>query len=343
MKIEMNMIKPVTIVFMAAMMCCSCAKHWIEENESEYIQVKLGFSGDISVFTEPLSKASSDGHLYGVQVYYDHEKDGVTDDYYGYGLFDNTADMVLSVLSGYTYRFVCTAVLNGKNVLYCGQYGGNSFPGYGLPFQTNSSASTMLMNEFVLGPDTHFSGLTCGAATVKMPKGSYQDQNWPAIERLYGELDGVVPSNGDVLTINIRKCFYAIRFILKGVDGGSLRTTMNYPTPGGTEEFSTTSDEYDSGVLIRSFYDVKNCSDLSAVVNWNYTDAVFEQWNLSGSTSIALKRNTLTTVTVSVTPDNAAGILEISEESFGEDNPINLYINSDGLIDIYVDPNYEDD
>ena len=328
---------------MALLSIQACTKDVQGPSPSGYTQVKLGFCGEVNVSAEPLTKGSSDGHLYGIQVYFDNELDGVTDDYYGYGLFDNTADMVLSVLSGYTYRFVCSAVFNGKNTLYCGQYGGSAFSGYGKPFQTNSAASTMLTNEFTLGPDTRFTGLACGAATTKTANGSYLDQNWPAVERYYGELDGYTTSAGQNVTISLKKCYYAVRFILKGVEDGTLKTTMTYPSPGGTETFSTTTQDYDSGVLLRSFYNVRDCSSLSAAVDWAFTSTVFNQWNLTGSKTITLKRNTLTTVTVSVTPDDTGGTISINEESFGDDNTINMYINGDGLIDIYVDPTEEDD
>ena len=332
------------IIFITALLSMqACNKNMQETFPSECIQVKLGFCGDIDISAEPLTKGASDGNLYGVQVYFDNEQDGVTDDYYGYGLFDNTADMVLSVLSGYTYRFVCTAVFSGKNTLYYGQYGGSTFSGYGKPFQTNAAASSMLTNEFTLGADTYFTGLTCGAATTKAANGSYLDQDWPAIERYYGELDGYTTSAGQNVTISLKKCYYAVRFILKGVEGGTLATTMTYPSPGGTESFSTTTTDYDSGVLLRSFYNVSDCSNLSASVNWSFTSSIFSQWNLTGSKTITLKRNTLTTITVSVTPDDAGGFIGINEESLGDTNNIDMYINSDGLIDIYVEPSEEDD
>jgi hypothetical protein len=51
----------------------------------------------------------------------------------------------------------------------------------------------------------------------------------------------------------------------------------------------------------------------------------------------------LTTITVSCVPDNASGNISIEEETFGEDNRVYLYLSSDGVIVVGVEPNPEDE
>ncbi len=332
-----------SIFVLVGLVSCSKKNDTVPE-DPEYIQVKLGFGGEITIDQEPLTKGAATNHLYGIQV--DFYKDGVYQGHYGYGLFDNTDDMVISLLSGYTYNFQCTMVYNGKNSLYYGQYGGNTYSGYAKPFQTNSATSTRLMNSFTLGASTYFTGIGSGIATLKASSGSSTDSNWPPIERYYGEYGGYAPAKNGSITIPLKKCFYGVKFILKGVENGTLSATMTYPSPGGTESFTTGGSDYDSGVLLRSFYDVRTCwqtePNLSASVAWNFTSSLFNQWNLSGSKSITLKRNVLTTVTIEVTPDSNSGSTVISEEPLGDDNNINLFINGDGVIDIRIDTDPED-
>jgi hypothetical protein len=87
---------------------------------------------------------------------------------------------------------------------------------------------------------------------------------------------------------------------------------------------------------------VNDGASAQAVASWAFTSSKFSQWNLSGSSDITVKRNVLTTVTVSVTPDSASGSISVTEEEWGDDNAINMGINTDGLIDIIVTPDPED-
>ena len=79
-----------------------------------------------TVEESPLSKSAGEEtestDLYGINVYYDKERDGNINDVYGYGLFDNIADMNISLLTGYKYKFVCSLVKDGKNEVAYNNY-----------------------------------------------------------------------------------------------------------------------------------------------------------------------------------------------------------------------------
>ena len=111
-----------------------------QTEQSEYVTVSFAMKGDVTVDERPLSRAAGteteSRDLYGINIYYDKEQDGVINDPYGYGLFDNVNDMVASLLTGYKYKFVCTLVKDGKDKvdygkLYSYLY---SYEGYGFPF-----------------------------------------------------------------------------------------------------------------------------------------------------------------------------------------------------------------
>lgn len=336
--------KLITILtFFFALFCfvaCQKSDTAKAEEEPEYITVHLGMSGDLQ------TKGTATNNLYGINVYYDPERDGNSNTHYAYGIFDNKEDMSITLLSGYTYKFECTLVKDGKTMLYCGQYGGNAFSGYAKPFQTNSSASSMLSNSFEYGT-TYLSGITSGEATVKSSTG-YVEQKMPSIQRYYGEIDGYTPVVGGTVTIPLKKTVFAARLIIDKVPEGQL--SADCIIDSNSETLLTglaTNKLYDSGAILFSYPDVRACwlnePTVPTTVNWSFTSSVFDQWNQNGVKGVTFKRNTLTTVTVSCTPDNTSGDISIIEESFGEDNNIYLYLNSDGVIVVGVDPNEEGD
>lgn len=322
----------------ASLSCSRDPEQQLATGDPEYIQVKLGVGGDFSVDTEPLTRGTATNHLYAINVYFDSDKDGSCESHYAYGLFDNTDDMVISLLSGYEYGFDCTAVYNGKSKLYYGQYGGNSFPGYAKPFQTNNSASTRLGNAFTLSSSEYFTGMATGTATLKTSSGTAEDTYWPSIERYRGSAYYTAAKGSDAsVTINLTRYVFGFRIILKGVEQGTLSATMKIESPVLERSYSTKTSDFDSGTQLFSLQYLSN-SDVEATVSWSFSSSRFGGWNLSGSQKITFRRNVLTTATVEVTPDQADGVVNMSEEPLGEDNEINMQINGDGIIEVVVDP-----
>ena len=247
-------------------------------------------------------------------------------------------------------------VKNGKTRLYYGPFKSNSYPGYAKPFQTNNSASTKLSNSFVYGT-TYLSGIESGVATLLSPSSSsgYSESNIPSLERYYGSISNYSPVVGGTVTIPLKKTVFGVRFIINSVPEGSLsgscivspkKTTYWNGSTLSLWSGSTNSTDYDSGAMVYSYPDVYECwqsePQLSSTVNWNFVSSLFSQWNESGSQSLFFKRNVLTTVTISCTPDNVSGIISLQEEEIGEDNDIHMYLNSDGIIVIGIEPEPED-
>lgn len=325
---------------------CSCKEMPIEESFGAPIVINLGFESDVTVSSSQSTRVGADNGIYGINVYFDKERDGKTDDIYAYGLFDNVSDMTITLLSGYKFRFACTFAKNEAESLYYGQYGGNTYQGFAYPFQTNKARSTQLGNAFVYSNNTgeYLSGLGDGYAVISTSSG-YSSTSWPRIHRYYGELDSYSPVVGGVATIPLKKTCFGLKLIINGVPEGSLNAVV---AADGTELLNQTveSSDYVSPSILRSYKNVYDCwkneSTISGTVNWTYTSSRFSQWNLSGSSNITFKRNTLTTITVSVTPDSASSSISLTEEEWGDENVINMGINADGFIDIIVNPETED-
>jgi hypothetical protein len=328
------------ILFSAIALCCTAACNKMpqtSEEDPEYITLSLGVSGTGE------TKATATANLYGINVYYDSAKDGNIDAHYAYGVFDNIEDMKVTLLKGYHYRFACTLVKNGKNILYCGQYGGNTFSGYAKPFQRANSASTALSNKFLYksDDDDYLSGIGSGTATLKTTAG-YEDKDMPSLERYYGEVTDYTPVTGGVVTIPLKKTVFGVRFIIEPVPEGTLTASCG----GLLSGTSSPGKQIDSGSRIYSFSDVRGCwladdYTMNATVNWTFTSSVFSQYNHSSSRLVTFRRNMLTTVTVSYTPDNASAQIAFNEESLRENN-IYLFVNSDGYIEVGIKPEPED-
>jgi hypothetical protein len=158
-------------------------------------------------------------------------------------------------------------------------------------------------------------------------------------------LDSYTPVAGGVATILLKKTVYGMKLIIKGVPEGSLNAVVKADGTSLLDRTATSSD-YVSGNDLHSYTNVYDCwkneSTIPGTVTWSYTSSKFDQWNLSGSSNITFKRNVLTTITVSVTPDSASASVSLTEEEWNDDNIINMGINTDGLIDIIVNPEPED-
>jgi hypothetical protein len=318
-----------------AFMACSNVE-MIPENEdatpSEYI-VSMKLTGEIDVSQEPLSKSTQTNDIYGINVYYDEEKDGVLNDVYGYGLFDNLEDMKIPLLSGYKYKFDCSLVKNGKNTLFSGAAFGATYTGYAYPFQTGTITSTRLENKFILGSNS-FAGLVSGSAHLKgsTPSSSNASKYAPGIERYYGETTDYTPTANGEVSIALKKTIFGAKFVIEGIISGTGTLTASCG-----DLWSKTTTANDIGTeSIYSYPDISDCwkneSTLPMTASLSFTGS--GGGSLATTQSVTFKRNTFTVVTFQI----PSGTFSITEEPLDEDSYIDLDINSDGVIDTPVIP-----
>ena len=296
----------------------------------EKYTVSLALDGEISVTDEPLTRGTATNHIYGINVYYDKDGDGKTDDLYGYGLFDNIEDMTIELLSSHKYKFECSLVKDGKTTLYYGQRSGSSYSGYYYPFNLNgSSYPTLLENKFILGTNKYFSGIKNGKALLA----NNSESNYASVNRFYGELADYTPTQGGVATIYLKRVVFGVKYIITGVQDGELSINSSF------WGFYVTKD-YEGDEKIFTFSNVYDCwkneTPYETYISVNFTDNATGSCNsLSGGKYVTFKRNTLTTLTINISPTSG---LSITEEDWGEDNLIDLEINTDGVIDTPVVP-----
>lgn len=114
--IRFNTLLPLVLLVLGV---SSCQKADIDVVEHEPMTVSLNLAGDFSVDVtqDPLTRAASTDDAYALNVYYDKEGDGSVNDIYAYGLFDNVADMTITLLSNHKYDIYCSLIRDAKTYL----------------------------------------------------------------------------------------------------------------------------------------------------------------------------------------------------------------------------------
>lgn len=326
-------------VFLSIVVWTGCKKETAPSNiNEEKITVSLNLVGDfnVEVSQDPITKGEATADAYAINVYYDKEGNGTQDDIYAYGLFDNVSDMHITLLSNHQYSFRCTLVKDARNTLFFGQAFNNTFSGYAYPFQTNSSNSTMVNNAFVVGSTKYFSGFNNGSAhmAATTSPSTSNATSYPNTNRFYGETSNYVPVQNGVITIYLKRVVFGARFIISGHQNGSLNIKC-----GDFFNRGVSNGTYESIYTFPNPVNVwQNETPIVATLTATYTSSWGSLWNLTQSQDIQFKRNVMTTVNIQINPDLSAAQFSISEEEIGDDNNIDLGINTDGLIDIIVNP-----
>lgn len=351
-------------------------EHLQEAEES--VIVSLAMAGDITVVETPLSKAAGaeteSKDIYGISVYYDKEKDGNINDVYGYGLFDNVADMKISLLTGYKYKFVCSMIKDGKAKLgvYNKFYDGSSYSGtsketgYGYPFcKQNRSykadsydyditkywyydALTPIKNEFILGDGYHLTGLGNGAThnieDYMFSNVSYSGYtSYPKTERYYGEVTNYTPVQGSTVSINMKKCVFGIQININGLTDGTLSVRLKEYNNYYNNIVSFSDLDSDGTTAIVTFNDVYDCWLQDA---YSLKSNLYITWTRGNNVTqtletqtVTLKRNVLTTININLvgSSSDSGFSLDLEDDAMtNEDTDFNF--NAGDITDTPVEP-----
>lgn len=334
--------------------------------QPEKVTVSFAVKGDVTIEEDPLSTSRAAGvetestDLYGINIYYDEDKDGVINDVYGYGLFDNVADMTVSLLTGYKYKFVCSLVKDGKNKIFTSTNSSNDkeyyspFQRSGQDFQENSyyydyysydSYSTILGNKFVLGTDFHLTGLGQGRGDKN---DGYSYSYFPA-DRYYGETTDYIPKEGGVVNISMKRCAFGAKFVVTGVTDGEFTFFLrdNRSVEDEIKRISgITSDTTYEGEIF-TYDNVYGCwkkvmegqdfsQDFMLYMYWTRGNGVTQELD---PLTVTFKRNIMTTVNIRLNggDTNNSFHLEVDNAEMGNENT-NLDVDAGDMNDTPVDP-----
>ncbi len=331
-----------TTFFLIALMLLgsSCQKSHIGNEDGEKISVSLNLDGDfnVTVDQDPISKVmtkASSNDVYAINVKWDPSGDGTINGYYAYGLFDNVQDMTITLLSHHKYTFEVSLVKEAKNTLFYGQAFNNTYYGFCYPFQTNSSGSTLLNNTFIIGSGYYFTGLTNGSAHLASESSPSASNATPAasINRFYGITTNYEPVPNGTVDVFLKRYVYGANIIINGVTGseGTIHITC------GSWLNKNLSDDFELGEEIHTFPSFPKEQEKQTLYLAFKSNRGFP-WDLTQSSVITFKRNVMTTINITLNPDLSGALFNIVEEEFDE-NDIDLGINTDGYIDIDVNPN----
>ncbi|MDE6562455.1 MAG: hypothetical protein K2K75_13820 [Muribaculaceae bacterium] len=215
------------------------------KNKQMVKTVRMSFGGDfITESEEPLLRAE-DGDVYtGINVFWtEKNKENAPKEKYAYGLFKRKDNIEIKLVTGYTYEFVATILVEGDDKLYLN-------PQYGEPFVVASDEeykeSSSLgypkdsLNRFIYTYNLYqapyeeynkdnnrryFRRLTSGYSLVETGgDGEYESGTYrnPRVKRFYGFSNSFDPGISDTVRISMGyKCF-GLKIIVDSISGGEL-------------------------------------------------------------------------------------------------------------------------
>lgn len=224
--------------------------------------VRMSFGGDyISESEEPMMRAEDGTTFVGINVWRtEKDKENAQEERYAYGVFEGKEDISIDVVTGYTYRFQASILIEWEDRVTLD--GKREFRE---PFMTHDGTSTgfATAGSFVPGnvgafiytdgisdikQRRYLSQLKSGTAYVKvggeLPSGAPDERSmlYPSVKRFYGEKDSYDPSLMTDVEIQMDYKSFGIRFNLVSIpEGTSLK--VSDVTPNGNK-LPSTDPEY---------------------------------------------------------------------------------------------------
>ena len=255
------------LLFLFVGVISSCRSDFDSENDGNYRshetkekqKVKtftMTFGGDfVKVAEEPLMRAD-DGSVYaGLNVYRtEKNKDDAKEEMYAYGLFKKKDGITIDIITGYTYRFEATILIEREDKIE------TTNGTYSDPFRLHDKTSTGFDNAWgylsknidkfqyaYMNPDektTYFCLLNSGVAYVNVGGdlvdggGNAIKTNWmryPRVKRFYGKLENFDPSSSDQIEIPMDYKSFGLRFVLESIPDGTSVSVKDITQYGGSE------------------------------------------------------------------------------------------------------------
>lgn len=348
--------------------------------QPEAVTVSFAMKGEYSIEERPLTRAAGSEtesrDLYGINIYYDKEQDGEINDPYGYGLFDNVDDMIVTLLTGYKYKFVCSLVKEGKDKIAYGYAhkggsdGRSNYKGYGFPFcrsdqryrintfdydyKSSYSVDCLIryMNGFTLGSSYHLTGLGQGYTHNYSSYEEYfsldSSNPYPSTDRYYGETTDYTPTEGGIVSIDMKRCVFGIQFIVSGISDGYF--SFNVKDADKQNLFSKSyikSDEtFDEE--IHTYKNIYTCwqnatstddyaQDFTIEMTWVRGNNVTQTLDLL---QVTFKRNVMTTVRINLNGGDKENSFDLKLENSEMDSENKDFdVDAGDMTDNTVDPN----
>ncbi|MBR6759412.1 MAG: hypothetical protein IKM03_03400 [Alistipes sp.] len=285
-----------------------------DPTEKRY-KVRLACAGELDVTQQPLRGITlSDNDLYAVKVSYEPVSASSNSKPYAYGLFDDISKAEIELLDGYEYYVSVYLIVDGKNVIYSDStfIDDNLYRCFAEPFKTSDSEFGVLNNAFTYSEETSFDSFHNGVRLCNDSRASYWVEN---VESYYGGKSFVPTADGEVLTINMERMTYGLKFIANDfLTKGEVVIKCEYESQRGHWKFYSLSPESRTIEVKNLYYSPSfwygqtNLLDAKADVLIDIT------WKKDDTTEIALKRKEIqinrlkqTVVRINMTEDKVLG------------------------------------
>ena len=267
-----------------------------QEETQEVYTVSLKFNGDIQTEESPLSRAETDSRdLYGIQVYRDGK-------YFAAGMFDNTNDITINLLAGSRYKFVCTAIKEGKDKCYFSSSYGYCLDG---PFHYSASIIGSYSNTFLYSTSYAMYDLDCSYIYDKKSNRVYSAK----IDRFYGELENYTPSVDGIVNLELKRVSFGIKLKVSNITDGNvsvkcynINSTYNtfVDVSGITSDYESTGEIFSMANVYDAWqYASSYTEDIKLDVVWNRGVGVTQSW----TKTFQVKRNAMNTIRVKLGED----------------------------------------
>ena len=325
-----------TMLFMSLFLwSCNQEELMVEQdNNKEVYTIRLNLNGDIQTEESPLSRAETESRdLYGIQVY----KDGK---YFAAGMFDNIDNITVNLLAGGKYKFVCTAIKDGKDKLYYSAttgygyryyYGYNSYRNrfqafscyYGNTLWSNS-------NNFYYSTSSDYSMDYLNYSYTTYSTTSNSTKRCAEIDRFYGEINGYTPKVDGVVNLDLKRVSFGIKVKVSNIIDGNVTVKCYNDDNTFINETGLTSD-YETVGKIFAMQDIYSAwqyassyiENITMEVIWNRGVGVTQSWKKT----IQMKRNAMNVIRIKLGAgdnDNGVGITPEQGEMGNEEEDIPL-------------------
>lgn len=267
-----------------------------EPEVEKFIQVPIGFSGEVlNVTDSPLSRADAKD-WYAFQVYSAPEDGSKGYSYYAYGFFDNKENMIINLKEGYKYKFDVSMIVDGSEKVY--------------KFALVNAGWATIGNSFMISSDEHVRYMYEGYLYINNPWDTYDRPN---IDRFFGRTTDYVLTDGGKVDINMKRVSFGAKFVAKEFTEGSLEIsvegapTITLAASAGSEvediisfnrlESAYLSDDYTESIPVN--------------ITWVKADNVRVP---IASESVAFKRNRLTTIEFTVKESTSSSTFNLTAD-----------------------------
>lgn len=206
------------------------------KNKQMVKTVRMSFGGDfITESEEPLLRAEDGEFFAGINVWRTEKKEGAKEEKYAYGLFKKENGIEIDLVTGYTYRFEASILIERDDKLYFNK-------GYLEPFMIKDSKAVegqdfkdeldifqytynkKVDDQIQANADRNYlHQLSSGTADVICKEFStHVDLSYPRVKRFYGTVSEIDPEINQSIEISMNyKCF-GLKFIVEQLPSGYL-------------------------------------------------------------------------------------------------------------------------